>query len=338
MRTIYLVPLFFVACSASGPGNDDMAEAPDLAVPSFAPASSPTKRFAAASAVAPDGTIYVISGVTASSVLKSVDAYSPATNSWTALPPLSHGRNAAAAAVASDGRVFVFGGRDLQRNAVAAVEMYTPGASDWSTVAQLPTPRSGLGAARGGDGRIYVVGGATDSTAQQYSEVVEAYDPTGDTWTTVAPLSEVRYALGVAAGSDGRIYAVGGIGVAPQAHLITAEVYDPAQDRWSPIARLSLPRSAHGLAVGRDGRLFAIAGMMLQPQSSATVTDTVEAYDPMGDRWEPIASLPFASQALVAHGAPDGRIYVFGGGDAQRNIFDLGAAYSPATNGWVADR
>jgi N-acetylneuraminic acid mutarotase len=335
MRIHYLLPLFLFACNASNPGNDDVLDVPDLATPSFAPAAMPTKRFAAASAIAPDGTIYVISGVTASSVLKSVDAYQPATNAWTTLPALSRGRNAAAAAVAADGRLFVFGGRDLQRNAVAEVEMYTPGATSWTTVTQLPTPRSGLGAARGADGRIYVVGGATNSAAQEFTDVVEAYQPLDNTWTRVAPLSAVRYALGVTAGTDGRIYAVGGIGNTAAFHLATAEVYDSAQDRWSPIAALTAPRSAYGLAAGRDGRLFAIGGVILLPQADASVSETVEAYDPIADRWDGIANLPLASQGLVAQGAPDGRIYVFGGGDAQRNIFDLSAAYSPATNSWV---
>ena len=59
-----------------------------------------------------------------------------------------------------------------------------------------------------------------------YNEFIhpEAYSPSTNTWTTLAPMSTSRYGLAAALGSDGRVYAIGGYhsGV-----LNTVEAYSP---------------------------------------------------------------------------------------------------------------
>jgi hypothetical protein len=62
---------------------------------------------------------------------------------------------------------------------------------------------------------------------------VEEYDPATNTWTTKAPMPTARESLGLAAASNGKIYAVGGAvmsihGVHFEGHpLATVEEYTP---------------------------------------------------------------------------------------------------------------
>ena len=70
-----------------------------------------------------------------------------------------------------------------------------------------------MGAAVGSDGQVYVMGGACcqelswNTTTSAY-----VYNPSSNAWTTLASMPTARSGLGVATGSDGRIYAIGGCG------------------------------------------------------------------------------------------------------------------------------
>src|SRR5208337_584752 len=79
----------------------------------------------------------------------------------------------------------------------------------WAAVAPLPTARVYLGAATGNDGTIYAVGGDIGGAGDFATNEVDAYNPTTNTWTTVAPLPTAREALAVVS-DNGLIYAIGG--------------------------------------------------------------------------------------------------------------------------------
>jgi hypothetical protein len=72
----------------------------------------PTARYRAAAATAPDGRIYVIGGKNGDGELNTVDIYNPATNTWSAGPAMSRGRDALAAALGGDGHIYAIGGRN----------------------------------------------------------------------------------------------------------------------------------------------------------------------------------------------------------------------------------
>lgn len=59
---------------------------------------------------------------------------------------------------------------------------------------------------------------------------------------------------------------------------------------------------------------------------------SVEAYDPIADRWERVADLPTPRSGIAA-GTIDNIIYVIGGESSQMT-FDLNHAYFPETNHW----
>jgi Kelch motif protein len=85
----------------------------------------------------------------------------------------------------------------------------------------MPTARYGLAAVTGTDGRISTVGGSTNTANLR---TAEAYDPTTNTWTTVASMIAIRSDVAAASGSDGRIYAIGGFRTV---YLNSAEAYRP---------------------------------------------------------------------------------------------------------------
>ena len=130
------------------------------------------------------------------------------------------------------------------------------------------------------DGKIYAVGGR-DAQRHDLSSV-EVYDPGSDTWTLVAPMGIARKQHGVAVLS-GKLYAVGGHTDAG-GDSNTVEAYYPATDTWSAAAPMSSLRKQFGVAVV-SGKLYAVGGDAGEGFTSA------EAFDPLKNRWEPIAAM-----------------------------------------------
>jgi N-acetylneuraminic acid mutarotase len=177
-------------------------------------APMPTARALLAAATGRDGRIYAFGGTAfgfIGEVMDAVEAYNPATDTWTRVRPMPTARAGAAAVAAPDGKIYVIGGYDLATgflNPLNTVEAYDPATNRWSSKAPMPTRRELLGAAVGRDGRIYAVAGENNS--HQSLRKVEAYSPATDTWRPAPFLFVPRNDLGVVAGSDGTVYAIGG--------------------------------------------------------------------------------------------------------------------------------
>jgi N-acetylneuraminic acid mutarotase len=199
-------------------------------------APMPTARGNLAAAAGSDGRIYAIGGDSCSSQsgVKTVEAYTPATNHWASVASMPTARYDLAAAAGPDGRIYAIGGSSSNSAGSAppgglnTVEAYSPRTNSWATVAPLPTARQGLAAATGPDGRIYAIGGSTPSGSTPNGSAlntVEAYTPATNSWASVTSLPTARGSLAAAAGSDGRIYAIGG-SAANCNSCATVEAYD----------------------------------------------------------------------------------------------------------------
>jgi N-acetylneuraminic acid mutarotase len=128
-------------------------------------------------AVALDGKLYAIGGFDGARTgcdrwLTSVEAYDPATDTWTARAPLP-ARRELLAAVAVHGKIYAFGGDFPQPGflceglipiaTVNDVYQYDPLADAWVTMTSMPTARESLAAvAIGAD--VYAIGGSNAST------------------------------------------------------------------------------------------------------------------------------------------------------------------------------
>src|SRR5439155_19023786 len=112
--------------------------------------------------------------INGSGPVSTVEAYTPATNSWATVAPMATGREGLAAATGPDGLVYAIGGTNTgESTSLNTVEAYPPGTNGWVTAASMPTARFLLAAATGPDGRIYAIGG-NDSSSN--INIVEAYD------------------------------------------------------------------------------------------------------------------------------------------------------------------
>jgi hypothetical protein len=163
----------------------------------------PTPRFGHAAAVV-DGIISVIGGTDFGRVFRLVEAYNPATNSWTTLTPMPVDRALHGAAVAN-GKIHIMGGTIDGMSTLASMEIYDPVSNSWSAAPDMPLGKFSLSAATL-DNRIYAIGGTDILRPLQH---VAAFDLDSRTWAEVAPLitRRVRFASAV---TGNRIYAIGG--------------------------------------------------------------------------------------------------------------------------------
>jgi hypothetical protein len=78
--------------------------------------------------------------------LNSVEAYNPATNTWSTGPALPVYARGAGVTADSQGRVFVIGGQDLRQGAgvadrlLTSVEIFDPAFGGWTTADSLTSP------------------------------------------------------------------------------------------------------------------------------------------------------------------------------------------------------
>ena len=169
-----------------------------------------TARAGLAAAVGSDGKIYAIGGWNTRTsdpiALATVEAYNPATNSWTTKRSMPTARYFLAAA-ADGSKIYAIDGVDTTTNTVTATEAYTPATNSWKAVATLPgNGLEGLAAASLG-GKVYAIGG--DDVDFVAHHQVWAYNPSSNTWTSRANMPTSRGFLAATALAS-KVYAIGG--------------------------------------------------------------------------------------------------------------------------------
>jgi hypothetical protein len=127
--------------------------------------------------------------------------------------------------------------------------------ADWETRAPLPVPRTEVAAATVGQ-EIAVVGGFNlDRSA---SRRADAYSPGRDRWRRLPDLP-VGVHHGMAAGSRGRLYVLGGYS-GTGAPLRSAWVLE--RGRWRALPRMPFARAAAGAGIAR-GKIVVAGGVTL---------------------------------------------------------------------------
>jgi N-acetylneuraminic acid mutarotase len=105
-----------------------------------------------------DGKIFTMGGYISHFV--TVEAYDPATNTWSFKASLPTGKYYLGAASVG-GRIFVFGGSPDGTNTLAENHVYDPGTNTWSVETSMPTARAGVGVGVIGND-IHTLGGTPD--------------------------------------------------------------------------------------------------------------------------------------------------------------------------------
>lgn len=236
-----------------------------------AKASMPTGREEPSGEVI-NGVLYVAgghpSGGFSSGAIAVLEAYDPATNTWTSKAPMPTARGTAAAGVIN-GVLYVAGGT-VSGSALTTLEAYDPATNTWTSGAPMPTARYGA-AADVINGVLYVAGGASGTAALT---TLEAYDPATNTWTSRAPMPTAR--AGAAAGViNGVLYIAGGVGSAGA--VAALEAYDPAADTWTTKAPTPTARFIPASGVV-NGVLYVAGGNT--SNSNSTGLATLETFTP----------------------------------------------------------
>jgi N-acetylneuraminic acid mutarotase len=272
--------------------------------------AGPTPREYAAAAVL-DGRVYVVGGQLTSSTTTpapataALEIYDPATNTWSAAPPMPTARMGLTF-TAYNGRLYAIGGRTdgFSTSAVGTVEEYNPGTGLWATRASMPMPRFHAAAAPAltpfGD-LIVVAGGESDTSVL---DIAQGYNPISNAWLSLASMPTARGQLAMEA-VNGRLYAVGGYSGLLAQWVGTVEAYDPQMGSWSTMAAMPTPRAHLTLAVF-DGRLLAAGG-----ENVSRSLDVLESYDPALNVWS--GKTPSTTGFTRAAGVVENnRLYVFG--------------------------
>ena len=182
----------------------------------------PTKRDDGLCAVAAKGAdgrvrIYAIGGRDDSKPgngLSTVEAYDPATDTWSARAPMPTHRHALAATRGPDGRIYAVGGTNDRVFSTDVLEIYDPVRDAWAPGAPMPYGQECAAATftPGPAGEVLVLGG-WDTRHEPLRSAV-AYNPRTDTWRSLPGVPTARAAAGAVTieGADGclRVYVLGG--------------------------------------------------------------------------------------------------------------------------------
>lgn len=243
------------------------------------------------------GKVYCAGGYDGTSTLAYLEAYDPATDTWTTKTSMPAA--AAYGVLVSDGTyLYHIGGYNTDTlQYLATVYRYNPATDTWATMAPMPTARCWHGA----DivtGVIYVIGGYAGAGALGTNE---AYSIAGNSWSSKTAMTTPRYLL-TSTAVNGKIYSTGGF---PFAQAAKNEEYDPVGDTWASKADLATPRYEHA-AAAVSGKLYLIGGYY-----GGELSD-VDEYDPVGDTYTAKTDTP-SPRYWGAAAVDSGNIYVVGG-------------------------
>lgn len=220
-------------------------------------------------------------------VLRRVEAYDPATDTWSRLANLPTGF-AGMASATLDNKFYIIGIRTLRGgshldNLFPRLYVYDPLTNTWSRKADLPALMS-YGAGFTANGLLYALWGSCDQCTlptpggRHTARFLFSYDPATDQWTRRAD-AKYRHRGGGGAMIDGKFYAVtGGF-----SRVNRLEVYDPATDTWT--SRAKPPRAGSRAVAAVDKKLYVFGGVFND-------RTRVDSYDPATNKWTMAAPLP----------------------------------------------
>jgi N-acetylneuraminic acid mutarotase len=241
----------------------------------------PTARFSTAYAVV-NNILYVIGGsADGSTPLSVVEAYNPATNSWSTKAPMPTATASASAAVKS-GIVYVIGGyANGQRT--ASVESYNPATNTWTDLAPLllgkSLPAVGL------LGSTIVAAGGLDNSGVTGDN--EGYNSTLNTWSNLTADPTARQAT-CAASISGLLYSAGGSGAGNfGTPLSVLESFSATTKKWTTLTSMPQAVLGPGSAVVNivtngvaNNMLYCFGGSNDGRLGQGTVYNYVQIYQP----------------------------------------------------------
>lgn len=236
-------------------------------------------------------------------MLAAVERFDPRQKTWSLLAPLARPRSNHVAVELKDGRVLVAGGgrsapigQPSGREVTASAALYDPGTGRFEETAPLGAARSHFQAVLLRSGEVLVAGGGSASSHQSCGGVpncgpiadplssVERFDPKTGSWRGAAPMHDARYSFSLTLLADGRVLAVGGVGVPRGAlsGLKSAEIYDPKTDAWTMASTLpDVDREHHRALLLSNGDVMVAGGK----QANVGMLKSTLVFSPSRGAW-----------------------------------------------------
>src|SRR6266480_1199372 len=230
-----------------------------------------------------DGTVLIAGGQRGARYRRAAQLFDPATDTFTALGPMSTPRGRHTATLLRDGRVVVIGGTDGVKP-LASLEIYDPTTRTFSLApSALTVARQDHTATLLPDGRVLVSGGSNASGALDSAEL---YDPTAGTVSPAGPLNVPRTLASAALLLDGTVLVAGGQTTTGE-DLDSAEVYDAATNAFAWLrAPMGTARSGHlGVQLLNNGKVLISGGT-----SGGQLVPSAEVYDPVTGAFQVVDS------------------------------------------------
>ncbi|MDQ7799345.1 MAG: kelch repeat-containing protein [Candidatus Edwardsbacteria bacterium] len=268
-----------------------------------------------------NGSLYAFGGWTDDFTTNTVQLYGIYNNTWVVGPSMVQYRSRFSAATVIN-KIYILGGFGFPN----LNEEYDPATGLWSTKADMPTKRVNFAVATA-NGIIYVMGGDTSCSWESTisSNIVEAYDPIADSWTTKAPMLLSRKNH-TAAAVNGKIYVFGG-NETWNDPLTNVDEYDPATNTWTSKSPIPTPRYYLSSATS-NGIIYAMGGLYYDLSNHQNYYYTnVEAYDPVANSWTQKTPMPTGKFWFGA--ASDNNFIYTIGGDNGYNCLNEVYKYDP---------
>lgn len=218
------------------------------------------------------------------------------------------------------------------REAAPAVSPTT----NWTFKAPMTVSRGRLAVVSDGT-LIYAIGGEVRSGIDYNpTDLVEAYNPANNTWTTKAPLPTAARNL-QGCFMNGKIYVPNGLTGSSSAPVFspTLWIYTVSSNSWTTGA--NFPTTAvifHAVACDAANNKVYVAGGSTGTGSGTTISNKTYVYNATTNAWTQLANLPGNRYGAVGYWR-SGLFLVAGGDD---NItppaFTSTLAYNPTTNSW----
>lgn len=279
---------------------------PGYQVWEFAPAFPGTHRSGAAG-LNWNGTLFAIGGqpFVNNGEESAVDSLAPAASAWQPQQHLDSGQlQGVGVGISSDGTPVFFGG-SLDGQPVVGTYSYSTndGKGDkWSDKSFAVTD---FAFTTDDSGRLYSIGGT--NSAGQTVDLVERFDISTDTWTTLSVMPQSRAGASAVYDGAGHVLVIGGVDQLGQ-RQDSVFSYDLASATWSTTTSLPEAVDDGAAALGADGLVYMIGGITDSGESNRSYV-----FNPATGTWlsGPAMSAARSDHALAV--SDDGYLYAIGG-------------------------
>lgn len=230
----------------------------------------PTARGAFAIGVV-SNVIYAVGGVYFAGgggfTTATVEAYDPATDSWTTKAAMPTSRYVVAGGVVNN-ILYAVGGSLVDGTPLTTVEAYNPASNSWSAKTPMPAAHNSYGIGTI-NGVLYLASGSEFGVIGPTPTVL-AYDPAANAWSEKSSIMTPRANLAGAV-VNGVLYAVGGqnSGGVP---VTTVEAFTPPEVTWSSGTPAVATLDSNGLAAGLSVGSSTITASAWKLSANTTLT------------------------------------------------------------------